>query len=219
MALGNPGGSGATREQIYVIGDSIGVQLLPHLQKLAAKSGVLMRGSPVGGWRVSTWMGNAKGIETVAAAKLWPATTFVVVLGTNDVLAGQVPDIKPLCDRLKQGGAKVVWVGPGKLPGASSNQIVTAIRAQALTLSKVAYVDTRGANVPLQSDKIHPTTAGAAQLAGLIWTRIKPELLLASEGGSGSALKVAAFVGGAVGFFVAGRWFVDRVTRRRTSRT
>lgn len=156
----------SSSDRLYLIGDSLGVGLLPKLVVAAQKAGIAVAGTPVGGTNIQQW--SRKPVAQLAAE--FGATAVLIVLGTNDAnsTAAYVQEVAPpaahtLVRALK--GFKVIWLAPGDT-GALKH--VKSIRAMlsALALSESITEYEIPATVEYSPfDNIHLTPAGYAQLA------------------------------------------------------
>lgn len=178
----------APREQIWLIGDSLAVGLLPALKKLAAASGADLRGAPVGGTRVEHWTSSAIYLKNIDDALAWPATHFLISLGTNDAAKKQLPNIGPLIDHVRSKGSRVSWIGAPQIPFEFAPMTLAYIKKQCDYLG-AAYLDSRTATFEhAPGDKVHASPKGYATWAAWLWPRIKPNLVT-----SGSSLGVVGW--------------------------
>ena len=162
-------------EHVYLIGDSLGVGLLPHLKQLATRDGVKLDGAPVGGTTIPTWTNGAQYQANVAGAIKWPTTHFFVSLGTNDALGKGVIDVAPLVTRLRSSGARVSWIGPPNFPGSPA--AVASLKRQCAALG-VQYIDsTKISFEHAKGDKIHATPRGYATWAAWLWPQAKSTMV------------------------------------------
>lgn len=164
----------ASEDRLWVIGDSLGVGLLPRLVEEGKAIGIPVDGNPKGGTIVRQWVNKTDLIDPILDFK---ATACLVVLGTNDAASGPsyVADELPLlvhklAMRLKQAGIGVIWIIPGDPPGLTSDKSgkVNSIIFNEAELAEFMVLDPRNTKVDYVHQDVHPTPAGYRALAGWI---------------------------------------------------
>ena len=158
-------------DRVWLMGDSIGVGLLP---KLVATIEHDCAGAPVGGTNIQQWLGASK----VQAAQQWGATVVLVVLGTNDAAASSeyranvATLAEQLCSNIQSAGMRVVWLGPGVVPqfASTSPQVQSDIASACRSMGALVLDPTP---LPLhKADGVHPDGAGYATLASWVTQRL-----------------------------------------------
>jgi hypothetical protein len=133
---------------IYLIGDSHAFGLR---SALSAALGQSLLFDAQNGTKTSDWISRGE----------HPADLTIVVLGTNDIYAGVVPEVSGRNADLveqAQGAGSVLWVGP-------LNYAKDKGTAEAISRYVTKFADSRILDLPLQADGVHPTPAGYAQWA------------------------------------------------------
>lgn len=148
-----------------MVGDSLAVGLNPFLRKLATTHGVNYASESKGGTMMRHWIGSAAFRSHLQQSG---AGVVIVSLGTNDTYSELTAD-KLHQDALAMlevargaDGRKILWVLPPRLP--KEDRATPAIRD-----TKVEVFESASVEIPMGGDKIHPTSAGYAMWAGLIW--------------------------------------------------
>jgi len=161
--------------RVWVIGDSNGWLLMHELPKLARRDGVVLRGNPVGGTSIMWWNQRAhqRHINQVVAFK---PDVLLIVLGTNDAHFGShvrktfSRHLDQLLPKLGKSGARLVWVGPPKLPRRPERG-ADEVRKM-VTERDILLLDSRQCVMPMWEDKIHPSFKGRKMWADWIWGKL-----------------------------------------------
>lgn len=159
-------------DRLLLIGDSLGVGLKPHLAKLSQEFGTHLLAKPRGGTVIPQWLRGPDGDWLKKALADFKPTHVLVSLGTNDAYSNFIPEqvrlnLQALVRLIQDSGAKVVWIGPPRLPeryGTRSPNVGT------LRVVDTApnYFDSRPYDIP-RSDGLHATVKGYAGWAGAFW--------------------------------------------------
>lgn len=158
-------------DRVWVIGDSLGVGLLPKLKEIGQRNDIPVVGNPVGGTIIRQW--SQKDLQEI---ETWGATTVLIVLGSNDANANEqyVRDQAPgyaldLTNKLKKMGVKIWWLAPGQTGALVRSEEVRSMIEQ-LAFSESFIAKPVPDFIPYWSaDMIHPTPDGYRQLAEWIW--------------------------------------------------
>ncbi len=161
-----------TDDRLWVIGDSLGVGLLPWLMKLGDRDGIQVYGTPVGGTNIRQWATKL----TPEAVRDADATAVLIVLGSNDAAASEEYVTKQapyyaheLVRNLQAAGLKVWWLAPGET-GALKHSISIRTMLSAMSFSEGIEEHEVPDWIPYsQADKIHPTPSGYQSLAAWVW--------------------------------------------------
>jgi hypothetical protein len=156
-------------DKLYLVGDSLAVGLNRHLRHFAGRSGIGYDSSTKSGTMTPYWT-TAAFASRLATAK---PNVVLVSLGTNDS-ASQRSDakhrqsIQKLLQMISHVGAEAFWVLPPKLPTLPRSKAFSAlVRAENVPVFESAQID-----IPMGPDSIHPTGAGYAGWAGLVFKAI-----------------------------------------------
>lgn len=154
-------------DKIWVLGDSIGVGLLPRLSEQLGKLGYVVAGAPVGGTTIAYW---AHKTDLVTVPYSWGATVVIVVLGTNDAAeaqqTGQIAvDAALLIGMLRRGNMRVVWLSPATVPKFYKGSL--NVHAQLSLTGGATILDARTLPITKQ-DGVHPDPAGYVMLGEFI---------------------------------------------------
>ena len=158
-----PSGSGAPAlaagERMFLVGDSLAVGLSAPMRQLCTASGVGFDAAAKQGTTVLAW----------ASFDFPPAETTLISLGTNDMKMfdplSERPKIDAMLARAKASSRRVVWLLPPPMPFPDRG--VIDMITEAATSAGVELL--QAPDVQRGPDKIHPTAAGYAAWAGLIW--------------------------------------------------
>ena len=147
---------------MLLVGDSLAVGLTAPLKQLVVGSGSSLQAQAKEGTTILAW-----------ASKDYPACDVALVsLGTNDMKLSDPMSERAKLDRmlatLRARAARVVWILPPPMPFADRG-VLAMIRDAAAKAGVEVLVSP---DVPRSPDKIHPTAAGYAGWAGLIWRAI-----------------------------------------------
>lgn len=158
--------------RLLLLGDSLAVGLTAPMRALAEDEGVPFASVAREGSTISDFGGLR---PTEQAARLQQAladfapTLVLVSLGTNDeylseaALAAERDDLDALLEQLAP--YEVAWVGVPELPKAASNGAVRMIRETGLP-----YFPSQRLDLQRGPDHLHPTVAGYAKWAGILWS-------------------------------------------------
>lgn len=155
-------------KRVFLVGDSLAQGLSRPLSALAKDHNVEFKASAVQGSRIDSWSNNQ---ALYAAVKLFKPDVILVSLGTNDEylqLDGgtrQAPHLQKLLAQLRE-TAPVVWIGPPKLPKASTNGVIPLI---VKSVPESNYFPSQELDIPRTQDNLHPTISGYAGWAAKIW--------------------------------------------------
>jgi len=154
--------------RLLLVGDSLAVGLAPHLELLAEEEGIEdYRALAVSGSRIDQWADSAA-LEEVL--ETFHPTLVLVSLGTNDEALGpgaadrQAEALDELLALFEDTDAAIAWIGPPELPfegGGVRELLMEAVPH---------YFDSEDYEIPRGPDDLHPTAAGYAGWAGVIWT-------------------------------------------------
>lgn len=154
--------------RVFLLGDSLAVGLSRPLSALARDHKVGFESMAKEGTRIDQWANNAAVFEAIQRFK---PDLILVSLGTNDEYmkldAGvrQAPYLIKLLEKLRS-SAPVAWIGPLRLPKATSNGAIPLILEH---VPSHMYFPSQKLPVPRAGDGRHPTTAGYAGWAAKIW--------------------------------------------------
>lgn len=160
-------------DRLWVIGDSLGVGLLPQLIKLGDRDGIQTYGVPVGGTNIRQWA-TKLGPQAIRDAN---ATAVLVVLGSNDAAASEdyVTKQAPyyahqLVRELEAEGLKVWWLAPGETGALARSKEIRAMLAAMAFAEGIEEHEVPDWIPYSPFDNIHPTMpAGYQALASWIW--------------------------------------------------
>ena len=154
--------------RVFLVGDSLGVGIGPYLKKLCTGIGADFAATTQISTTASFWVGNDDFKSQIAA---FQPTLTIVSLGTNDT-AGNTPvdqlstNIANLLAIIQATGSAVLWVLPPTMP--FPDRFSALVRAQGVPVFESAQLD-----IPRDPNSsppgVHPTIAGYAGWAGLIW--------------------------------------------------
>lgn len=158
--------------RILLIGDSLAVGLGPHLRALARDENIDFAVVARRGATISDFGGL---VATEESARLGEAleqfepTLVLIALGTNDeylspeALEREQDDLDALLEQLAP--YDVAWIGVPELPKPDSNGAVRMIRD-----TGVPYFPSAQLELERAADELHPTVAGYAKWAGILWS-------------------------------------------------
>ena len=165
--------------RVLLIGDSLAVGMRPHFQSLAAEAGIPFEARAVGGTRVDQWIDSNRLLEIL---RTFQPTHVLISLGTNDaytpLVAHDVEEhARELVDIIQEAGAHPIWIGAPDLPTPIPCSVpcpggMFDLRADTLEAIEDAapyYFDSTDYEIPRSPDRIHPTAAGYAGWAGVVW--------------------------------------------------
>lgn len=165
-------------DRLWVIGDSLGVGLLPRLVKLGSAAGIEVGGNPKGGTMTFQWAKKFDLLDPILNAQ---AQHVLVVLGTNDAAGNSTyvheqfaGYVDALAKRLTDESLQVTWLMPGTSPGLpqeKTDTVADIILARSHA-DGFAVLDTNEAPVQYVHADVHPTPAGYDTLAAWIMTRL-----------------------------------------------
>lgn len=150
-------------DRILLIGDSLAVGLSASMRKLCQDAQVQFAAMAKEGTNITQW-----------SAREYPDADVVLVsLGTNDMKMSdplsERPKLDLLLQKLKATSKRVVWIAPPPMPFPDRG--VRAMLAEATSAAGIEVFPS--VDVPRGPDKIHPTAAGYAGWAGIIWRWIQ----------------------------------------------
>lgn len=157
------------RSRVFLVGDSLAVGLAPHLKALSAEAKIPFEALAKEGTRIDQWAGSQVLRDKLQA---FAPTLILVSLGTNDEYLGeggaqrQAPYLQTLLQNLRAASPEVAWIGPPRLPKASSNGVVALIRSK---VPDTHYFPSENLDITRGPDGLHPTARGYAAWAGSIW--------------------------------------------------
>jgi hypothetical protein len=151
--------------RIFVTGDSLAVGLDMFMRKLAKKNRLAYDALVYGGTSTFQWTNPNRGL--LARMQTFKPTVVIVSLGTNDSMTQfkeprHRSEIKKLIEMIRGVGAIPYWVLPPKLPWKQNF-------SQWVRDEKIRVFESEQVHIPMGPDNIHPTGAGYAGWAGLIW--------------------------------------------------
>lgn len=155
-------------DKLLLVGDSLGVGLSRHLKQLAAARGVSYDAMVQGSTTIRYWLDRIK--PKLASIK---PDLVLVCLGTNDSkarwsTAQHEEHVRMLLSAINSSGARPMWILPPRLPWQETvSDIVKSTGTQIFNSKQV--------DIQMGPDGIHPTGAGYAGWAGLIWQTISCE--------------------------------------------
>jgi len=149
--------------RVALLGDSLAVGLTGPLGKLAAAGGVPFQGEGHVGTTPLQWSHDAPACGPCGdwVAGFAPTTTLVV-LGTNDLGYSPVPPVGPY-QAIVRKFPNVVWVMPPVMPGDRLGGVRSVISSLGVPVIPAV------AGLSFGPDHIHPTSAGYAAWAKIIW--------------------------------------------------
>lgn len=177
---------GAMAVTTVLIGDSLAVGLdAPLKSALAPES---FQAFAKGGTMVAQWLSGSQANQLAAALSLKPARVLVS-LGTNDTNS-HVPaatlekQVYALVQKIRDSGAEVVWLMPGKLPWAYPTLVTAVFKSVVRTIQQP---DVK------KFDGIHPTGEGYK-----VWAKHVAEQLRAPAQSSETKTSLAPVIAVAV---------------------
>lgn len=156
----------AAGTRVLLIGDSFAEGLAPQLKSLSAGCSIPYasdgrRGTHASQWQRDSWLGPA-------LASVSP-NVVLVSLGGNDFQNNPATlqvDIDTIAQKIKQAGARLLWIEPLKLPIEDTAGVQDMWRA---AVAPGDWFDSSGIDVPRASDGIHTGAAGYKLWAERIW--------------------------------------------------
>ena len=151
--------------RVFLVGDSLGVGIGPYLKKLCTGIGADFAATTQISTTTNFWVGNDDFKSQIAS---FQPTLTIVSLGTNDT-AGNTPaeqlstNIANLLAIIQATGSAVYWVLPPS-PLPFPDRFSALVRAQGVPVFESGQLD-----IPRGPDNLHPTVAGYAGWAGVIW--------------------------------------------------
>lgn len=193
------------RTTVVLLGDSQGQGLAPHLASALTPEYVLRATSVEAG--IST--------AAIASTKLEPALTLgpdvvLVVAGGNDGIARTDParyerTLRAFAKRVRDAGARLVWVGPSvsrDVDVDARHRAAGAIQARVLPTEGALWIDARAYTTTGHAgDGVHFTTAAYGQQAAELGARVKTALALSAVP-AGPTVALLTGVGVVVGVLV-----------------
>lgn len=158
--------------KVFLLGDSLAVGLSVPLRALSKDYGIVFQSMGKVGSRIDQW---ALDEDMYDAVQKFQPDLVLVSLGTNDeYLAGdggsrQAPFLDKLLYRLRGVSKDVVWIGPPKLPKAGTNGVIPEILK---AIPRSHYIPSQEYDIPRAPDQLHPTIAGYAYWASLVWRHL-----------------------------------------------
>jgi lysophospholipase L1-like esterase len=169
-----------------LVGDSLAVGLATPIRQLALGASVAFAADGRIGTRLDQW---AKSTWLKAALTPLSPTVVLVSLGTNDMGLPnpelQRPYLATILATIRSYGAEPVWIGPPTMPFADRG-----IRSM-LDNAGMALFHSDSVAIPRAGDGIHPTAAGYAGWAGLLWKWTDTAAQALPNGLSGVAMRRA----------------------------
>ncbi len=158
--------------RLLLVGDSMAVGLSPYLGAIARDEKVPFRsvareGRTITDYGALTSSEDAQRLER--ALREFQPTLVLVALGTNDEylapasLDAEEDDLDALLDLLEP--YDVAWIGVPELPKEDSNGAVQLIKS-----TGVPYFPSERLELERAPDGLHPTAAGYAKWAGMLWS-------------------------------------------------
>ncbi len=149
-------------DRVLLIGDSLAVGLAPHLSRIAQDAGVPFASAAASGSTMQHWLHAAA--APMASVK---PTLVLVSLGTNDAMTSQSllemrSQRDQLLSKLGAAGARVLWVGPPRLPERARRDVLEMLA------ELHAYFHSEELPIP-QHDGIHSTPDGYRDWAVALW--------------------------------------------------
>lgn len=158
--------------RLLLVGDSLAVGLSPYLRAIAADEHVPFESVARVGTTIADWARSTPDHAALQQAlDSFRPTVVLVSLGTNDeylssaALDAEHDDLDRLVAMLRP--YDVGWVGVPSLPKPGSNGAVDLVRSTGLP-----YFASQRLDLERAPDGIHPTAAGYAKWAGLLWSWI-----------------------------------------------
>lgn len=154
--------------RVFLLGDSFAIGLSRPMSALARDSKVSFDWMATSGARIDQLSSNSSLYQRIVRFK---PTHILVSLGTNDEYMNidarvkQAPHLKRLLQNLRS-YAPVFWIGPPKLPKATTNGTIPLILDE---VPSSHYFPSQDLKISRGPDRLHPTTAGYALWAGEIW--------------------------------------------------
>lgn len=154
--------------KLYLVGDSLAVGMDRYFRKLAASKGAGYDSSVKSGTAAFQWVAPGSGLAAKLAA--FSPDVVLVSLGTNDSYGNRTAEqhrasIQQLIAMIRSVGAEPFWILPPKLPWSQTYS--NLVRDEGIQVFESEQID-----IPQGPDKIHPTGAGYAGWAGLVWQSI-----------------------------------------------
>ena len=157
--------------RILLLGDSLAQGMLPHFRGLALSADLPYVGAGLPGTRIDQWT-NSQWLRQKLST--FAPTHVLISLGTNDAFTNKSPEevaasAASLIETVKASGAHPIWIGAPALPETYGGRpfhedILEAIRAEASY-----YFDSTEYVIPRGPDNLHPSAAGYAGWAGVVW--------------------------------------------------
>ena len=152
--------------RVLLVGDSYADGLKPHLAALAQDCAVPFAAATQVGSSATKWATDA-GLGALLASST--PTVVLVSLGGNDFQRDQASvqaAVTTLVGRLRNAGARVLWIAPLTLPFADK----AGVRAMWKVVVGEDWLDGEKFEYPRATDKIHLYPSGYQDWAGKVWT-------------------------------------------------
>lgn len=154
---------------VLLIGDSLGVGLSHRFKQLAKEYGYIPYSHVINGSQTIQWR---RYID--ADIDKYKPSLVIISLGTNDAVLSDTwvlkhaDDYKILSDKIKAGGADVVWIGPPKM---KSSRIQSQEMVMSLIKERVVfYYDSTLIDFNRSLDGIHSTPSGYSMWMDSVWS-------------------------------------------------
>lgn len=156
-------------DRVLLLGDSLAQGLGGPMGALARDAGIAFDADGRVSTRIDQWLDNGWAEERIAALR---PTIVLVSLGTNlsPSFATRAAAFVTMAQRY---GTTVLWIEPPTMPFDTS-AVLTGIRE-----SGAASFRSQDVTIPRGPDNIHPTMAGYAAWAAMIWQSLDPPRALA----------------------------------------
>lgn len=156
--------------QILLIGDSFANGLSRQLVSLATDEGLPFEFAAKDGSTISQW--DSEWLEQ--KLEEFAPTHVLISLGTNDAYSNSSPeqiaeDVEELVAIIREHGAHPIWIGEPELPESYAGKIQNDEVLDAIQEHAPYYFNSSTIDIPRGPDGLHPTAAGYAGWAALIW--------------------------------------------------
>ena len=162
-------------DRLWVIGDSLGVGLIPFMKSHGDNDNISVSGFAIGGTNIMQWSQKI----TPQAIQDANATAVLIILGSNDAAASEDYVFKKaphyaheLVRSLQSQGIKVWWLAPGQTGALKYSEQIRSM------LAGLSFSEGIEEHEPPDSieysplDGVHPTPKGYKDLADWIWQRM-----------------------------------------------
>lgn len=155
-------------DKLFLFGDSLSVGMDRYFKQFCQGNGVGYGSMTKSGTAAFQWAQPSSGL----AARLESdrPTTVLISLGTNDSKGNLTAEkhteaIRQLVATIRSSGAEPFWILPPKLPW--EQHFSDLVRAEGIKVFESSAVQ-----IPMGPDQIHPTGAGYAGWAAMVWQSI-----------------------------------------------